>query len=131
MVPKKPQSKRKRLAHKYRIAGRIKDAQRKERRAAKQSPSKHHKTKKDPGIPNEWPFKEELLNEIQSQKIQAEEEKLKNKQKAQTERAKAKKAARKAEIAANIAAAKAAKEATQAAITASAEKKASKKKNKD
>lgn len=26
-------------------------------------------TKKDPGIPNEWPFKEELLNEIQQQKI--------------------------------------------------------------
>jgi len=25
-------------------------------------------TKKDPGIPNEWPFKEELLNEIQAQK---------------------------------------------------------------
>lgn len=24
--------------------------------------------KKDPGIPNEWPFKEELLNEIEAQK---------------------------------------------------------------
>ncbi|KAI7902401.1 GNL3L/Grn1 putative GTPase-domain-containing protein, partial [Cokeromyces recurvatus] len=125
------QSKRIRLAHKYRIAGRIKDAHRKERRAAKKNPSTHHKAKKDPGIPNEWPFKEELLNEIQAQKLQAEEEKLKNKQKTQVEKAKAKKAARKAEIAANIAAAKAAKAAAQAAISASDEKKASKKKSKD
>lgn len=33
-------------------------------------------TKKDPGIPNEWPFKEELLNEIQAQKNEVNKIKL-------------------------------------------------------
>ncbi|KAK4511104.1 uncharacterized protein ATC70_012315 [Mucor velutinosus] len=108
MVPKKIKSKRVRTAHKHRILGRIRDHHRKERRAARKNPGKHNKTKKDPGIPNEWPFKEELLNEIQAQKNEAEEEKLRNKQIQQAERAKAKKAAKKAEVAENIAAAKAA-----------------------
>ncbi|CEP17219.1 hypothetical protein [Parasitella parasitica] len=108
MVPKKIKSKRVRLAHKHRILGRIKDHHRKERRAARKNPSQHNKTKKDPGIPNEWPFKEELLNEIQAQKNQDEEEKQKTKELQRAERAQAKKAAKKAEIAENIAAAKAA-----------------------
>ncbi|GAN04009.1 hypothetical protein MAM1_0053d03465 [Mucor ambiguus] len=126
MVPKKIKSKRVRTAHKHRILGRIRDHHRKERRAARKSPGKHNskflnqleaiisnnmhlvETKKDPGIPNEWPFKEELLNEIQAQKNEAEEEKLRDKQVQQAERAKAKKAAKKAEVAENIAAAKAA-----------------------
>lgn len=82
-------SKRVRTAHKHRILSRIKDHHRKERRAAKKNPGKINsesfflysssmythilnslsaETKKDPGIPNEWPFKEELLNEIEAQK---------------------------------------------------------------
>ncbi|KAI8087904.1 GNL3L/Grn1 putative GTPase-domain-containing protein [Gilbertella persicaria] len=114
MVPKKVKSKRVTLHRKHRILGKIKEAHRKEKRAAKKNPSAHHnKTKKDPGIPNEWPFKEQILNEIQAQKNEAEEEKLRRKQMQQVERAKAKKAAKKAEIASNIAAAKAAKAAAE------------------
>ncbi|KAI8981513.1 GNL3L/Grn1 putative GTPase-domain-containing protein [Pilobolus umbonatus] len=70
MVPKKPKSKRLRLAHKNRISKRIKDSQRKSRREAKKNPSKHNKTKKDPGIPNNWPFKEEMLNQIEQEKME-------------------------------------------------------------
>ncbi|KAI8348459.1 GNL3L/Grn1 putative GTPase-domain-containing protein [Choanephora cucurbitarum] len=126
MVPKKQKSKRVTLHRKHRILGKIKEAHRKEKRAAKKNPSAHHhKPKKDPGIPNEWPFKEELLNEIQAQKNEAEEEKLRRRQALQVERAKAKKAAKKAEIASNIAAAKAAKAA--AANETSTKSKSSKK----
>ncbi|EIE82740.1 hypothetical protein G6F46_000171 [Rhizopus delemar] len=80
MVPKKRQSKRVRMAHRYRIAGRIKDHQRKERRGEKKNPKSYRKSKKDPGIPNNWPFKEELLNEVEKQRQEAEEEKRKKKE---------------------------------------------------
>ncbi|KAG1136419.1 hypothetical protein G6F37_008076 [Rhizopus arrhizus] len=79
MVPKKRQSKRVRMAHRYRIAGRIKDHQRKERRGEKKNIKGNRKSKKDPGIPNNWPFKEELLNEVERQRQEAEEEKKKKK----------------------------------------------------
>lgn len=127
MVPKKIKSKRVRTAHKHRILSRIKDHHRKERRAAKKNPGKINKTKKDPGIPNEWPFKEELLNEIEAQKNEIEEEKKRNKLAAQAARAKAKKAAKKAETAANIAAATAAAKAAKAAAESKTEAKAAKK----
>ncbi|EIE88685.1 hypothetical protein RO3G_13396 [Rhizopus delemar RA 99-880] len=42
-------------------------------------PKKRQKSKKDPGIPNNWPFKEELLNEVERQRQEAEEEKKKKK----------------------------------------------------
>ncbi|CAO3626156.1 unnamed protein product [Mucor hiemalis] len=127
MVPKKVKSKRVRTAHKHRILSRIKDHHRKERRAAKKNPGKLNK---DPGIPNEWPFKEELLNEIEAQKNEIEDEKKRNRVAAQALRAKAKKAAKKAETAANIAAATAAAKAAKAAAEVKTEAKASKRSSK-
>ncbi|GAA5813802.1 hypothetical protein MFLAVUS_007289 [Mucor flavus] len=122
MVPKKIQSKRVRTAHKHRILKRIVDHHRKERRSAKKNPGKFNKPKKDPGIPNAWPFKEELLNELEALKNQDENEKQRMRLANQVERAKAKKVAKKEEIAANIAAstaaAKVAKHAKEAKVTA-------------
>ncbi|KAG1469640.1 hypothetical protein G6F56_003144 [Rhizopus delemar] len=94
MVPKKRLSKRKRLGHKYRIAGRIKDHQRKERRGEIKMKG-NRKSKKDPGIPNNWPFKEELLNEVEKQRQDAEEEKKRQRELTIQKRAAAKKASKK------------------------------------
>ncbi|CEG82995.1 hypothetical protein RMATCC62417_16978 [Rhizopus microsporus] len=75
MVPKKRLSKRVRLSKKYSIKGKIKEHQRKEKRQGRKNPQPQRKSKKDPGIPNNWPFKEELLNEVEKQRLEAEEEK--------------------------------------------------------
>ncbi|KAI8391531.1 GNL3L/Grn1 putative GTPase-domain-containing protein [Radiomyces spectabilis] len=68
MVPKKRQSKRIKASHRYKIIKRVAEHHRKQRREAKKNPQKHHKKPKDPGIPNSWPFKEELLNQIEKEK---------------------------------------------------------------
>ncbi|TLD34628.1 putative nucleolar gtp-binding protein 2 [Venturia nashicola] len=69
----KPTSKRQpvRLRHKIEKASAAK--QRKERRKAKADPTWRTRLKKDPGIPNLFPFKEKILQEIE-QKKQAKEE---------------------------------------------------------
>jgi len=81
MVKKKRTSKRVSLADKYRIERRVVEANRKKRkqgnRDAKNGVFKHKK--KDPGIPNSWPFKAELLEEIAQAKVRAEAQKLKKK----------------------------------------------------
>jgi hypothetical protein len=57
------------------------------------------KSKKDPGIPNNWPFKEQLLNEIEErkQRIAQEKEEKKKANQAKKLRAKEAKAAKKAQ----------------------------------
>ncbi|KAI7866442.1 GNL3L/Grn1 putative GTPase-domain-containing protein [Spinellus fusiger] len=89
MVAKKPQSKRIKASHRYKIIKRVKEHHRKEKKIAKKNP-KSNKPKKDPGIPNSWPFKEELLNEIERAKQEAEAEKAKQKLARQEEKAKQK-----------------------------------------
>jgi nuclear GTP-binding protein len=42
-------------------------------------PKCHIESKKDPGIPNLWPFKEKLLQEIEAKKQKAEDEKARQK----------------------------------------------------
>lgn len=68
MVKKKGKSKRVTLKDKYKMQRRVVETGRKRKkqvkRDAKNGIVKHDKTKKDPGIPNSWPFKQELLNEI-------------------------------------------------------------------
>jgi nuclear GTP-binding protein len=50
------------------------------RKAAKADPRAHsRKIKKDPGIPNLYPFKEKLLNQIQDAKNAQEEQKKSDK----------------------------------------------------
>lgn len=67
MVKKKGKSNRVTLKDKYKMQKRVLETNRKRRKATKQD-AKSGKVKqahKDPGIPNSWPFKQDLLKEIQ------------------------------------------------------------------
>ncbi|KAG9294023.1 hypothetical protein G9A89_019361 [Geosiphon pyriformis] len=79
MVRKKTQSKRVTSAKKFRIEKKVTEHRRKERREARKNP-KSKKLKKDPGIPNLWPFKDKLLHQIEEQKRKVEDEKQRQKQ---------------------------------------------------
>lgn len=84
MVKKKGQTKRLSMKDKYKIQKRVVESQRKSRKQSKRDSKagifRHDKKKKDPGIPNSWPFKNELLNEIAKARELAEAAKLESKQ---------------------------------------------------
>ena len=69
MVKKKGKSKRTTLKDKYTYQRRVLETHRKRKKQAKRDAAngivRHDKKKKDPGIPNSWPFKQDLLKEIQ------------------------------------------------------------------
>lgn len=69
MVKKKGKSKRTTLKDKYKIERRVTETHRKQKKQAKRDAKsgvvRQNKSKKDPGIPNSWPFKQDLLKEIQ------------------------------------------------------------------
>ena len=67
MVKKKGKSKRTTLKDKYKIQKRVKETHRKRNKQARkdEAAGKVYQKKKDPGIPNSWPFKQDLLKEIQ------------------------------------------------------------------
>ena len=69
MVKKKGKSKRTTLKDKYKIQRRVVETKRKlkkqGKRDAKNGVVRPNKQKRDPGIPNSWPFKQELLKDIQ------------------------------------------------------------------
>lgn len=69
-----PKSKRgtTRLRHKIEKASVAK--QKKERKQAKKNPEWRSRLKKDPGIPNLFPYKERVLQEIEEKKLQKQEE---------------------------------------------------------
>jgi len=69
---KKSKSKRTTLSKKYKIIKKVKAHLKKK---AKQDKGKQHKAPKDPGIPAQWPFKDELLKDLewQRQRILAQE----------------------------------------------------------
>ncbi|KAJ1926815.1 nuclear GTP-binding protein nug1 [Tieghemiomyces parasiticus] len=71
MVAKKRQSKRLTGKIKAKI---VKGSREKKRQERKKGPDTR-KSRKDPGIPNLWPFKEKLLNQIEESRVRAEEEK--------------------------------------------------------
>ena len=87
MVKKKGKSKRVTLKDKYKMQRRVIETGRKRKkqvkRDAKDGVVKHDKTKKDPGIPNSWPFKQELLKDIQKtrEREQEQENEIKEKRK--------------------------------------------------
>jgi nuclear GTP-binding protein len=66
-----------RLRHKIEKASAAK--QRKQRKLAKKDPTWRSRLKKDPGIPNLFPFKEKILQEIEQKKLQKEEDAAKRK----------------------------------------------------
>lgn len=88
MVKKKGKSKRTSLSDKYKIQRKITETHRKRRKQAKKDAASGKvipKSKKDPGIPNSWPFKHELLSQIQRAKDRQEQKLQEAKQKRQSE----------------------------------------------
>jgi hypothetical protein len=89
-------SKRTTLHQKYKIQKRVKDHHRKIRKDEKNKVKKGVKLavlkKKDPGIPNLWPFKEELLREVEVHKENVAKQKVAEKLERQRQREKARKA---------------------------------------
>lgn len=68
-------SKRRTLRHKYKVEKKVREHHRKVRRANKSKvagPTPKNK-RKDPGIPNLWPYKTELLQEIERRRQEAKE----------------------------------------------------------
>ena len=82
----KPKSKRTpvRLRHKIEKASTAK--QRKQRKEAKKNPQWRSRLKKDPGIPNLFPYKEMMLKEIEQTKIRKEEEQRRRREEAKSRR---------------------------------------------
>ncbi|KAK7951994.1 uncharacterized protein PG986_007722 [Apiospora aurea] len=78
--PGKPKSKRTptRLRHKIEKASSAK--QRKARKEAKKNPEWRSKLKKDPGIPNLFPYKEKILQEIEDGRRRKQEEQQKRRE---------------------------------------------------
>jgi len=73
MVHKKSGSHRKSLHDKYKIIKKVKEHRRKMNKLARKNPEMKKKLKKDPGIPNLWPFKEKLIKQAEK-RIEQEEE---------------------------------------------------------
>ena len=70
-VLKARKSKRQSLHDKHKIDKKIREHHKKTRRDMKKNPKKH--MKKDPGIPNSWPFKQQLLQQQEEQRVATKE----------------------------------------------------------
>jgi hypothetical protein len=68
---KKSKSKRVSLHQKYKILKKVREHNRKKAKDLKKRGGKA-KAPKDPGIPNAWPFKEQLVKELEFEREQAE-----------------------------------------------------------
>jgi nuclear GTP-binding protein len=69
MVKKKRQSKRTPAAKRYKIEKKVREHKRKIKKEAKlKTKTKRARLRKDPGIPNLFPFKEQVLKEIEAKK---------------------------------------------------------------
>lgn len=81
MVPKKAKSKRQSLSDKFKIERRCREHTRKMKKAARGATKRNGKKalKKDPGLPNLWPFKENFVRQME--KKRAHEVEMKEKQK--------------------------------------------------
>lgn len=89
MVKKSKKSKSKRipLKKKHKIIRKVKEHHKKKAKEAKKlGLNKKQKVEKDPGIPNDWPFKEEELKALEARRARAMEE-LEQKKAARKERA--------------------------------------------
>lgn len=79
MVRPKKQSKRMTAHKKYKIQRKVREHLRKQRKEAKLN-GKSKKHKKDPGVPNLFPFKEEILKQAEEKKRKQEEANQRRKQ---------------------------------------------------
>jgi len=66
------------LQKKFKIQKKAKEHKKKLRRDAKKNPQMRTKLTKDPGIPNLWHFKEQLLQKMSTEKREQIEEKKKS-----------------------------------------------------
>ena len=89
MVKKKGKSKRTTLKDKYKIQRRVVETKRKLKKQAKRDAKngivRHNNKKRDPGIPNSWPFKQDLLKEIQRSREKQQEMQAKTKERRREE----------------------------------------------
>ncbi|KAJ4728512.1 guanine nucleotide-binding protein-like NSN1 [Melia azedarach] len=84
---KKSKSKRVPLRKKYKVIRKVKEHHKKKAKEAKKlNLNRKHKAEKDPGIPNDWPFKEQELKALEARRARAIEE-LEQKKAARKERA--------------------------------------------
>uniref|UniRef100_A0A5B7APS4 CP-type G domain-containing protein n=1 Tax=Davidia involucrata TaxID=16924 RepID=A0A5B7APS4_DAVIN len=84
---KKSKSKRVSLKNKYKVARKVKEHHKKKaKEAKKRGLNRKPKVEKDPGIPNDWPFKEQELKALEARRARALEE-LEQKKAARKERA--------------------------------------------
>ncbi|QCE05608.1 nuclear GTP-binding protein [Vigna unguiculata] len=75
MKSKKSKSKRVSLKKKYKVIRKVKEHNRKKAKEAKKlALSGKKKVEKDPGIPNDWPFKEQELKALEARRAKAIEE---------------------------------------------------------
>ncbi|KAL2269978.1 hypothetical protein VTJ83DRAFT_2162 [Remersonia thermophila] len=72
--PKKPKSKRRTTRLRHKIEKKAAAKERKQRKLAKKNPEWRSKLKKDPGIPNLFPYKERLLHKIEEDRERRKEE---------------------------------------------------------
>ncbi|KAK7290463.1 hypothetical protein RIF29_04906 [Crotalaria pallida] len=86
---KKSKSKRVPLKKKYKIIRKVKEHHKKKAKEAKKL-NLHKKVEKDPGIPNDWPFKEQELKALEARRAKAIEE-LEQKKAERKERARKRK----------------------------------------
>ncbi|GMI73501.1 nucleostemin-like 1 [Hibiscus trionum] len=88
---KKSKSKRVSLKQKYKVIRKVKEHHKKKAKEAKKlGLNRKRKVEKDPGIPNDWPFKEQELKALEVRRARAIEE-LEQKKAARKERAKKRK----------------------------------------
>ena len=85
MVPKKRKSKRQTLQAKFRIIKRTKEHHKRIKKGAIIKVNFKKNPKSVDRIPNDWPFKEDLLKEIQNAKDKMEEVKIRQREKRREE----------------------------------------------
>lgn len=86
MINAESKSKRVPLRKKYKIIKKVKEHHKKKAKEAKKLQlSGKRKVEKDPGIPNDWPFKEQELKALEARRARALEE-LEQKKAARKER---------------------------------------------
>lgn len=84
---KKSKSKRTTLKQKYKVIKKVKEHHKKKAKLLKKSGRKV-KAPKDPGIPSQWPFKQELVKEIEWEKQRQMDEKKRKKEERRLQQAK-------------------------------------------
>lgn len=66
---RKRTSKRQSTKQRVKVTKKIREHHRKSRREAKRDPTWRSKKRQDPGIPNSFPYKEQLLDEIEQRRM--------------------------------------------------------------